>query len=80
MNSEIERIRAQLFRCNFDDDLPKLPELDSHEDIVTLQEKVYVPIKDHPEVLINLFIKLKIFKVQFCRSYSWPSWDDSKTT
>uniref|UniRef100_A0A1I8AYP7 KH domain-containing protein n=1 Tax=Meloidogyne hapla TaxID=6305 RepID=A0A1I8AYP7_MELHA len=47
---EIARVRAQLFQCNFDDDLPKLPELESHEDIVTLQEKVYVPTKEHPEL------------------------------
>ncbi|KAF7639887.1 KH domain-containing protein [Meloidogyne graminicola] len=46
---EIARVRAKLFQCNFDDDLPKLPELESHEDIVTLQEKVYVPNKEHPE-------------------------------
>uniref|UniRef100_A0A915LE30 STAR protein homodimerisation region domain-containing protein n=1 Tax=Meloidogyne javanica TaxID=6303 RepID=A0A915LE30_MELJA len=37
---EIARVRAQLFQCNFDDDLPKLPELESHEDIVTLQERM----------------------------------------
>uniref|UniRef100_A0A183CAA7 KH domain-containing protein n=1 Tax=Globodera pallida TaxID=36090 RepID=A0A183CAA7_GLOPA len=45
---EIARVRAQLFHFNTDEDLPKLPELE-HEDIVTLQEKVYVPKKEHPE-------------------------------
>ena len=51
--AEISRVRSQLFNLNFDDDLvtPKLPELDSVEEIVTLQEKVYVPHKEHPKVL-----------------------------
>jgi hypothetical protein len=48
--SEIARVRREIFQLNFDEDIPKLPEFDSHEDIVTLQEKVYVPTKEHPEV------------------------------
>ena len=46
---EIARVRREIFQLNFDEDIPKLPEFDSHEDIVTLQEKVYVPTKEHPE-------------------------------
>lgn len=49
LDIEISRVRGQLFQCNFQDELQKLPEPDVQEDKVILTEKVYVPVKEHPD-------------------------------
>jgi hypothetical protein len=52
---EVTRVRTQLFQCNFHDDIQKLPEPETQEDKITLTEKVYVPIKEHPEVCMYMY-------------------------
>jgi hypothetical protein len=51
--SEIARVRASLFQINGVRKEPlQLPEPDG--ETVTLNEKVYVPVKEHPDVSIHL--------------------------
>lgn len=52
--SEIARVRASLFQINGVRKEPlTLPEPDG--ETVTLNEKVYVPVKEHPDVSSNAF-------------------------
>lgn len=46
--SEINRVRMALFQCHFSIERLDLPEPEGEP--VTIQEKVYVPRKEHPDV------------------------------
>lgn len=53
--TEIARVRASLFQINGVRKEPlQLPEPDG--ETVTLNEKVYVPVKEHPDVSRSLFL------------------------
>ena len=72
---EIARVRASLFQINGVRKEPlQLPEPDG--ETVTLNEKVYVPVKEHPDVSSNLFLKLflnfsvkcRLSQIKICKS------------
>lgn len=58
--TEIGRVRSSLFQV---DGVKKEPLAlpDAEGDMVTLTEKVYVPVKDHPEVSLSNMIIFKYF-------------------
>lgn len=61
--SEIARVRASLFQINGVRKEPlQLPEPDG--ETVTLNEKVYVPVKEHPDVS-RLYFTLYTFFLKF---------------
>lgn len=47
VNDEIARVRAALFQCHFSIKEMDLPEPEGEE--ITVQEKIYVPRKEHPD-------------------------------
>lgn len=52
--AEISKVRASLFQINGIKKEPlKLPDADGTP--MTLNEKVYVPVKEHPDVSVDLF-------------------------
>jgi len=51
--SEIERVRSVIFQNEFIDEDLKLPEPEG--EIVQLSEKIFVPIKEHPDVSAFIF-------------------------
>lgn len=61
--SEIAKVRASLFQINGVKKEPlKLPEPDGTP--VTLNEKVYVPVKEHPDVSTKLCITIKAYTLK----------------
>lgn len=47
LNAEISRVRMALFQCNFSISKTELPEPQGEE--IVIQEKIYVPVKEHPD-------------------------------
>uniref|UniRef100_A0A0N5A4X5 KH domain-containing protein n=1 Tax=Parastrongyloides trichosuri TaxID=131310 RepID=A0A0N5A4X5_PARTI len=47
LDEEISRVRMSLFQCDFSNIELELPE--PQGDVTVVQEKVYVPVKDHPD-------------------------------
>lgn len=51
--SEINRVRVNIFQCEFNREPMQLPE--PVGDVVILQEKVFVPVQQYPDVSIPIF-------------------------
>uniref|UniRef100_A0AC35UIN8 KH domain-containing protein n=1 Tax=Rhabditophanes sp. KR3021 TaxID=114890 RepID=A0AC35UIN8_9BILA len=47
LDEEISRVRMSLFQCDFSNDEMQLPEPEG--EVVAVQEKIYVPNKEHPD-------------------------------